>query len=57
MENSLNDKKTNEKMIQYDKKGCIKTLLFDYTLVQNHIFSLLHTDIGVDNKIVYYYFE
>ena len=37
----------------YKKKECIKTLLFDYIPIENYIMFLLHTEIGVGNKIVY----
>ena len=44
-------------MTPYEKKGCVKTLLFNSVPIENYIFSLLHTEIGVGNKIVYTYFD
>ena len=35
----------------------VKVLLFDSIPIENYIFSLLHVEIGVGNKIVYSYFE
>ena len=39
------------------KKCSAKTLLFDYVPIKHYIFSLLHVEIGVGNKIVYIYFD
>ena len=39
------------------KKGSVKTLLFDSVPIENSIFSLLHTQIGVGNKMVYIFFD
>ena len=44
-------------MTSYMKKGSVKTLLFDSITIKNYIFSLLHTEIGSVNKIVYTYFD
>ena len=32
-------------------------MLFDFVPIENYIFSLLHAEIGVENKIVYTYFD
>ena len=37
-------------------KGINQPLLFDSVSIENYIVSLLHAEIGVDNKIVEYYF-
>ena len=34
------------------KKGINQSLLFDAVPIENYIFSLLHAEIGVGNKIV-----
>ena len=39
------------------KKCSVKTLLFDSVPIKNYIFSLLHAEIGVGNKIIYTYFD
>ena len=44
-------------MTSYEKKGSVKKLLFDSVLIENYIFSLLHAEIGVGNKIVITYFD
>ena len=44
-------------MTSSEKKGCVQTLLFDSVPIENQFFSLLHVEIGVGNKTVYYYFE
>ena len=54
---SLNDKDNNENMTSYQGKGSVKTILFDSVPIENYIFSLLHAEIGVGNKIVYTYFD
>ena len=56
-EKSLNDQKTNEKMIQYEKKGRVRTLIFDSIPIEIYFFPLPHTEIGTGNKIVHSYFE
>ena len=38
------------------KKGINQPLLFDAVPIENYLFSLLHTEIGVGNKIVGNYF-
>ena len=43
-------------MTPYEKKGCVKTLLFDSVPIEI-FFSFFHVKIGVGNKIVYSYFE
>ena len=44
-------------MTRYEKKGSVKKLLFDSVPIENYIFSLIHAEIGVGNKIVYTYFD
>ena len=39
------------------RKGSVKILLLDSVRIDNYRFSLLHTEIGVGNKIVYTYFD
>ena len=39
------------------KKGSVKTLLFDSVPIENYVFSLLHAEIGVGNKIDYTHFD
>ena len=39
------------------KKVVLKKLLFDSVHIENYIFSPLHAEIGVGNKIVYTYFD
>ena len=39
------------------KRGSVKTLLFDSVPIKNYIFSLLHAEIVVRNKILYTYFD
>ena len=57
LKKSFNDKDNNESMTSYEKNGNVKTLLFDSVPIENYIFSLLHAEIGVGNKIVYTYFD
>ena len=38
------------------KKGIHQPLLFDAIPIENYLFSLLHAEIGVGNKIVEDYF-
>ena len=42
-------------MTSYEKKSSVKHLLFDSVPIDNYIFSLLHAEISVGNKIVYIY--
>ena len=44
-------------MTSNEKKGINQPLLFDAVPIENYIFSLLHTEIGVGNKIVENYFK
>ena len=40
------------------EKGSVKTLLFGSVTIENYIFSLLHVEIDVENKIyIYTYFD
>ena len=39
------------------KQICVKILLYDYFPIKNCIFSLLHAEIGIENKIIYTYFN
>ena len=34
------------------KEGCVLSMLFDTTPIENYIFSLLHAEIGIGNKII-----
>ena len=43
-------------MIANEKKGINKSLLFDAVPIKNYIFSLLHVEIDLGNKIVENYF-
>ena len=44
-------------MTSYEKKGSVKKLFFDSVSIENYIFSLLHAEIGVGNKILVSYFD
>ena len=57
LKKSFNDNDNNENMTSYEKKGIVKKWLFDSVPIENYIFSLLHAEIGVGNKIVYIYFD
>ena len=57
LKKSFNDKENNVNKTRYEKKGSVKKLLFDSVPIENYIFSLLHAEIGVGNKIVYTYFD
>ena len=39
-------------MVPYEKKGCVLPMLFDTIPIENYIFSLLHAEIGIGNKII-----
>ena len=39
------------------KKGCVKPMLFDYIIISDFPFSLLHAEIGVVNKVVYSFLD
>ena len=39
------------------KKGCVKTLLFDSVPIENYLISVLHAESDVGNKIMFPYFE
>ena len=39
-------------MIPYEKKGFVLPMLFDTISTENCIFSLLHAEIGIGNKII-----
>ena len=43
-------------MTANEKKGINQPLLFDAVPIENYIFSLLHAEIGVGNKIIENYF-
>ena len=51
------DKDNNKNMTSYEKKGSVKTLLFDSIPIEYYIFSFFHVEIGVENKIVYTNFD
>ena len=36
------------------ERGSVKTLLFGSITIENYIFTLLHVEIGVENKIYIY---
>ena len=38
------------KKVPYEKKNCVKTLIIDYVPIENYMFSLLHTKIGVGDN-------
>ena len=42
----------NPDMTPYEKKGCVLPMLFDSIPIENYIFSLLHAEIGIGNKII-----
>ena len=42
----------NNNMIPYDQKGCVLPMLFDSIPIENFIFSLLHAEISIGNKII-----
>ena len=56
MEKCLHDRVVNSNMIANEKKGINQPLLCDAVPIENYICSLLHTEIGVGNKIVEIYF-
>ena len=55
-EKSLRDQFVHIKMTANEKKCINQPLLLDSVPIQNYIFSLLHAEIGVGNKIVENYF-
>ena len=56
MKKFLHDQVVNNNMTVNEKKGINKPLLFDAVPIENYVFSLLHVEIGVGNKIVKNYF-
>ena len=56
MKNSLHDRVVNIKMTSNKNKGINQPLLLYSVPIENYIFSLLHAEIGVGNKIVENYF-
>ena len=51
MKNSLHDRVVNIKMTSNKNKGINQPLLLYSVPIENYIFSLLHAEIGVGNKI------
>ena len=56
MKKCLHAQVDNNNMTANEKKGIHQPLLFDAVPIENYIFSLLHAEIGVGNKIVENYF-
>ena len=52
MKDNLKEQQINLDMTQNEKKGCVLPMLFDSIPIENYIFSLLHVEIGVGNKIL-----
>ena len=52
MKKCLHDQVVNNNMTANENKGMNQPLLFDAVPIENYIFSLLHAEIGVGNKIV-----
>ena len=57
MKKSLDEQLVKTNMTRNDKKGINRPLLFDAVPIENYIFSLLHAEIGVGNKIIDNYFS
>ena len=56
MKKSLNEQFNNNNMTANENKGINQPLVFDTVPIEICIFSLLHVEIGVGNKIVENYF-
>ena len=56
MKKCLHDQVVNINMSVNEKKGINQPLLFDTVPIENYIFSLLHAEIDVGNKIIENYF-
>ena len=56
MKKCLHDRVNNKNMTANEKKDINQPLLFDAVNIENYIFSLLHTEIGVGNNIIENYF-
>ena len=52
MKDNLKEQQINLDMTQNEKKGCVLPMLFDSIPIENYIFSLLHAEIGIGNKII-----
>ena len=52
IKDNLKKQFSNLDMTPYDKKGCVLPMLFDTMPIENYIFSLLHAEIGIGNKII-----
>ena len=52
IKDNLKKQFSNLDMTPYDKKGCVLPMLFDTIPIENYIFSLLHAEIGIGNKII-----
>ena len=57
MKKSLDEQLVKTNMTPNEKKGMNQPLLFDAVPIENYIFSLLHAEIGVGNKIIANYFS
>ena len=57
MKKSLDEQLVKTNMTRNEKKGINRPLLFDAIPIENYIFSLLHAEIGVGNKIIENYFS
>ena len=47
----------NDNMVPYDKKECVLPMLFYSIPIENYIFSLLHTEIGIGNKTINLFYD
>ena len=52
IKDNLKKQFSNLDMTPYDKKGSVLPILFDTIPIENYIFSLLHAEIGIGNKII-----
>ena len=52
IKDNLKKQFSNLDMTPYDKKGCVLPMLFDRIPIENYLFSLLHAEIGIGNKII-----
>ena len=52
MKKSLDEQLVKTNMTRNEKKGINRPLLFDAVPIDKYIFSLLHAEIGVGNKII-----
>ena len=52
IKDNLGEQRIDLDMIPSEKKGCVLPMLFDSIPIENYIFSLLHAEIGIGNKII-----